>query len=303
MRLLSRFIVATISILPKRFIWIFSKKYIAGEDIKAAVDVAGRLNKQGCTVTIDMLGEAVENIEATYKYKDTYLEIIESVEKNKINGNYSLKPTMFGLQIDESICYENIREIVKKASEFNNFVRIDMEDSSVTDKEIELYKKISAEFPHNVGIVFQAYLKRTKSDIELLCKLKEQGINVNIRLCKGIYSEPDTIAYKTYREIYKSFIDNLDFLLKNNIFTGIATHDKNIVKDSYKLIEKHNSKSYEFQMLYGVTPILRKQIIDNGHKMRIYVPFGKEWKKYSIRRFKENPQIIRHIIKAIFTKN
>lgn len=289
---------------PKKFVWLFSKSYIAGETTDDAIKASKLLNEKGMMVTLDVLGEFIKTLDEAKENKKQYLELIETSEKNKIDGNYSVKPTMFGLLIDKKVCYENIREIVKKAAGYNNFVRIDMEDSQCVVKEIELFRKLKNEFPYNVGLVFQAYMKRTLDDLKKLMDIHTEKSPLNYRLCKGIYVEPPEIAYKKYKEINEHFLEDLEFMFKNNVYSGIATHDKPLIEGAYKLIEKYNvpKEKYEFQMLYGVTPALRKSIIDKGHKMRIYVPFGKEWFGYSTRRLKENPKMTNHIIKAIFVK-
>lgn len=290
--------------MPKNFVWIFSKRYIAGKKIEDAVRVSKDLNKHGIKVTIDLLGEFITKLEEAEKNKIEYIGIIDRIMKEKIDGNFSLKPTMFGLLIDKDVCYQNIREVVARAASYNSFVRIDMEDSQCVDLEIELYRKLKAEFPKNVGLVVQAYLKRTMKDLENLMDLHSKEIPLSYRLCKGIYVEPAEIAYKKYQEINDHFLADLEFMLKNGVYPGIATHDKPLVDGAYKLIEKYNvpKNMYEFQMLYGVTPELRKSIVDKGHTMRVYVPFGEQWFAYSTRRLKENPKMAWLIIKALFVR-
>jgi len=198
MMFFNRIIAAILPFMPKGLVWVFSKKYIAGKTIDNAIRISKELNSQGAMVTIDLLGEFITRLDEAKQNKDEYLGIIENVQKQDINGNYSLKPTMFGLLIDEEACYKNIREIVKKAASFNNFVRIDMEDSQCVDMEIKLFRRLKAEFPQNVGLVLQAYLKRTHQDIENMLDLNTKEVPVNYRLCKGIYVEPEKIAYKKY---------------------------------------------------------------------------------------------------------
>lgn len=269
-----------------------------------AVDVSKKLNAQNCLVTIDLLGEFITELDEAEKNKNEYMTIIETMEAQSIQGNYSLKPTMFGLLIDKEICYENIREIVKKATEYNNFVRIDMEDSQCVDMEIEIFRKLKKEFPKNVGLVLQSYMRRTMDDINNMLDLHTDEVPVNYRLCKGIYVEPENIAYKKYKEINKHFFEDLELMFQKGIYPGIATHDVPLVEGAYKLIEKYKvpKDKFEFQMLYGVTPHLRKSIQDKGYKMRIYIPFGKDWFAYSTRRLKENPKMASDIIKAIFVR-
>jgi len=300
----NKLIASLLPYMPKRFVWVFSKRYIAGKTIEQAITASRKLNQNGIKITVDLLGEFIKTLDKAYKNKEEYLDIIETFEKESIDGNYSLKPTMFGLLIDEKVCYQNIREIVAKAAEYNNFVRVDMEDSQCIDLEIELFRKLKKEFPKNVGLVFQAYIKRTLNDLESLMDLHADDNPLNYRLCKGIYVEPDEIAFKKYDEINQHFLTDLEFLFKNKIYPGIATHDKPLIDGAYKLIEKHKvpKEKYEFQMLYGVTPELRKSIIDKGHTMRVYVPYGEQWFAYSTRRLKENPKMAWLIIKALFVR-
>jgi proline dehydrogenase len=300
----NKFIASILPYFPKSFVWLFSKRYIAGKNVDDAIRASKELNSQGIMVTIDILGEFIKNLNEAETNKNEYIELIDRIEKEKINGNYSLKPTMFGLLLDKEVCYKHIREIVAKAASYNNFIRIDMEDSPCTDMEIEIYRRLKLEFPKNVGLVFQAYLKRTLGDIQNLMDIHIPEAPLNFRLCKGIYVEPAKIAYKSYDEVNQHFIEDIEFCLKNGIYPGIATHDKPVVEGAYKLIEKYNvpREKYEFQMLYGVTPELRKSIMDKGHRMRVYVPFGEQWFGYSTRRLKENPKMAWLIIKAIFVR-
>lgn len=290
--------------MPQKLVWIFSKRYIAGQNLDEAIKVAKKLNSEGNMVTIDLLGEFITKISEAEKNRDEYLEIIERAEEENINGNYSLKPTMFGLLIDKDACYEIIRSIVKKAVENNNFVRVDMEDSQCVDLEIELFRKLKKEFPKNVGLVLQSYMRRTMDDIVDMLDLSTDDNPVNYRLCKGIYVEPENVAYKKYEEINDHFLKDLEYMFKNGIYPGIATHDEKLVNGAYKLIEKYKvpNDKFEFQMLYGVTPSLRKSILNKGYRMRIYVPFGKQWFAYSTRRLKENPKMAQEIMKALFVR-
>ena len=304
MRLFNKLITGILPLMPKNFVWIFSKRYIAGKTIEDAVRVSKGLNNQGYIVTIDLLGEFITRLDEAEKNRNQYLSIIDTIQDNKINGNYSLKPTMFGLLIDEEACYRNIRTIVKKAVAYNNFVRIDMEDSQCVDKEISLFRRLKAEFPNNVGLVLQAYMRRTLDDIKSLMDLHSDEAPLNFRLCKGIYVEPEEIAFKEYHEINANYLKILNFLFKNGIYTGIATHDQYLVENSFHLLKKYQvpEDKYEFQMLYGVTPGLRKSIIDKGHRLRVYIPFGEDWFPYSTRRLKENPKMASLIIKALFVR-
>ena len=287
---------------PKSFVWIFSKRYIAGKTIEDAIRESKALNREGIMITVDLLGEFISNLDQAEENKIEYMNIIDTFEKENIDGNYSLKPTMFGLLLDEEICYKNIREIVAKAADYGNFIRVDMEDSQCVDKEIKLFRRLKKEFPGNVGLVFQAYMKRTLNDIKALEDIHSQANPINYRLCKGIYVEPAEIAYKKYHDINKHFLEDLEYIFSKGMYPGIATHDKPLVEGAFDLIEKYHvpREKYEFQMLYGVTPELRKSIVEKGHRMRVYVPYGSQWFAYSTRRLKENPRMASLIIKALF---
>lgn len=302
--MLSKFISNILPYMPKKLVWVFSKDYIAGETIEDAIKAAKKLNEEGIMTTIDVLGEFIKNLDEAEANKVEYLEVIEAAEKAGVDGNYSLKPTFFGLLIDKKVAYKLIREVVAKAASYNNFVRIDMEDSPCTDLEIELFRKLKEEFPKNVGLVLQSYLKRTHQDIKNLRDLNNEETPLNFRLCKGIYVEPASISYKKYDEINEHFIDDIELMFQEKMYPAIATHDKPVIDGAYELIEKYKvpKDKYEFQMLYGVTPALRKSILENGHRMRVYVPFGKQWFGYCTRRVKENPQMANVIIKALFFK-
>jgi proline dehydrogenase len=300
----NKFIAAILPWFPQKFVWIFSRAYIAGETLDDAIRVSKELNSNGIRVTLDVLGEFIKSLEEADQNRKEYLDLIDISYKNNIDGNFSLKPTSFGLLLDKEICYKHIREIVAKAASYNGFIRIDMEDSPCTTDEIELFRRLKAEFPSNVGLVLQAYMKRTLNDLKEMLDMNSTDIPLNYRLCKGIYIEPAEIAYKKYEEVNQHFLEDLEFMFRNKIYAGIATHDKPLIDGAYELIRKYNvpKNMYEFQMLYGVTPKLRENIVSQGHNMRVYVPFGKQWFGYSTRRLKENPKVASHIMKAIFYK-
>jgi proline dehydrogenase len=303
--MINKMIAAMLPYFPKKFVWIFSRKYIAGETLEDAIRVSRELNASGIMVTMDVLGEFITNLDQAEENKVEYLNVIDVIHQSGINGNLSVKPTMFGLLLDQEVCYRKIREIVARAAKYGNFIRIDMEDSQCTDMEIALYRRLKHEFPKNVGLVLQAYLKRTSKDLEDLMDLHSREVPLNYRLCKGIYVEPAEIAYKKYHEINQHYLENLEFMFRNGIYPGIATHDIPLIEGALRLIEKYNvpADKYEFQMLYGVTPERRKALVEKGHRMRVYVPYGKQWFGYSTRRLKENPKMATQIIKAIFVKH
>jgi proline dehydrogenase len=300
----NRFIAAILPYFPKKFIWIFSRSYISGETLDDAMRVSKDLNSKNMKVTLDVLGEFIKTLDEAEANRNEYLNLIDISYKNHIDGNFSIKPTSFGLLLDKEKCYQYVKEIVAKAATYNGFIRIDMEDSPCTDDEISLFRRLKAEFPSNVGLVIQAYLRRTFEDLEQMLDLNSPEMPLSYRLCKGIYIEPEAIAFKKYEEINSHYLEDLEFILRNKIHVGIATHDKPLIEGAYNLIKKYNvpKHMYEFQMLYGVTPRLRESIVNEGHTMRVYVPFGKQWFGYSTRRLKENPKMASHIMKAVFYK-
>ena len=302
--MINKMIAGILPYMPKKIVWMFSKEYIAGETIEDAIRNAKKLNEEGILTTIDVLGEFITTLDEAEANKQEYLDVIEKAEKAGVEGNYSLKPTFFGLLIDKEVAFKHIRDVVVKAASYDNFVRIDMEDSPCTDMEIDMYRRLKKEFPNNVGLVVQSYLKRTHQDIKDLKDIHSEEAPVNLRVCKGIYVEPEEIAFKNYDEVNEHFVDDIELMLKEGMYPGIATHDIPVVEGAYKLIEKLNipNDKYEFQMLYGVTPTLRKSIVDEGHRMRVYVPFGEHWFGYCTRRVKENPKMAGVLIKALFKK-
>lgn len=301
----NKIVAGTLPFAPKKFVWLFSKRYIAGELMEDALGVSRSLNQQGIFVTVDLLGEFIHTLQEAEQNKENYLEIVRRFNEEKIEGSFSIKPTSFGLLIDYDKTYEYIREVLLEASKSDNFVRIDMEDSQCTSLEIKLYMRLKEEFPKNVGLVLQAYLRRTYNDIQqLLQDSHSMQSPLNFRLCKGIYVEDEQIAYKDRHEIRHHFLKDMELMFREGIFVGIATHDSFLVNEAFELIEKHKVPKhlYEFQMLYGVTPALRDRIVSAGHNMRIYVPFGKDWFGYCSRRIKENPKMVQDIMKALFVR-
>jgi proline dehydrogenase len=294
---INKIIVAIVQMMPKSVVWIFSKRYIAGKSLDEAIQLVKKLNEKDIYATIDVLGEAIQNKDEAIVAKNECLKVLNAIEEYKLKANLSLKPTQLGLNLDAEFAYNQASEILKRASELNNFVRLDMEDSPYTDATINLYKKLIINY-ENVGIVVQAYLKRTLDDVIILNKL-----NANYRLCKGIYVEAPSIAYKDKQVIRDNFVKILEKMLKTGNYVGIATHDEFLINESYRLIRELNipKNKFEFQMLLGVREDLRDKINSEGYKIRIYVPFGEHWYKYSVRRLKENPSIAGLVFKNIFS--
>lgn len=296
MSTLNNTIVKFVELLPKPIVKIFAQRYIAGDTLQDAIRVVKELNSRGIYATMDVLGEAIQTKSEALQAKKECLEVLEAIKDNNLMANLSVKPTQLGLALDKEYGLKETAEVVARAKELNNFVRLDMEDSPYTDATFELLKCLREKFD-NVGVVVQAYLKRTLSDVQLLNK-----IGTNYRLCKGIYIEPEEIAYKDKQKIRDNYLEILKTMLKDGNYVGIATHDDYLVNGALKLLKEMNvpKDKYEFQMLYGVKEDLRDKINEAGHKIRIYVPFGKQWYKYSIRRLKENPQVAWYITKSIF---
>lgn len=261
-----------------------------------AVDTVSALNQNNLMATIDVLGELIDNKDEAVKSKNENIEVLNAIDKNKLNCNLSIKLTMLGLKIDYDFCRKLVTEILEHAKALNIFVRIDMEDSSVTESTISLFEEVRKSF-NNVGIVIQAYLRRSEADIIRLTK-----IGANFRICKGIYIEPEEIAFKDDQEIRQNFLKILKIALEKKSYCAIATHDEYLIKESVKIIRelRLDRNEYEFQMLLGVRENLRSEAVAKGHRMRIYVPFGKRWYEYSIRRFKENPNLAGQVLKSIF---
>jgi proline dehydrogenase len=303
--MLNRFIVWLLQYMPEGLVWIFSKRYIAGKTRKDAFTVTRELNSKGIKVSLDVLGEFTTRNEQIEYYKKEYLTTIEETAKHNLEASFSIKPTMFGLLMDKELCYHNLKEIIAKAASYNFFIQVDMEDSQCTDMEIELFNRLYTEFPDHVGFVFQAYMRRTLNDIKNLTAIHPHKNLGSLRICKGIYVEPKEIAYKGKQEIRDHFLEDLEYMFRNNIYAAIATHDKMLVDGACLLIEKYQvpKVQFEFQMLYGVTPRLRNSILQKGYNMRVYVPFGKDWFNYCTRRLKENPFMMWDLIKALFVRN
>jgi proline dehydrogenase len=299
MNILNKVLVPSISVLPKGVVKIFANKYIAGDKLSDAVNTVKNLNQKKLMATVDVLGESIKEKSEAVNSKNENLKVLEAIHSNKLDCNLSIKLTMLGLNIDYDFCREQVTEILEKAKSINTFVRIDMEDSSVTESTIRIFEESKKNF-ENVGIVIQAYLRRSEKDI-----LRLTDIGANFRICKGIYVEPEDIAFKDGNEIRNNFLKILRLALERKSYVGIATHDEFLIKESVKMLKEMNLRKdeYEFQMLLGVKESIREEAVAKGHRMRIYVPFGQRWYEYSIRRFKENPNLAGQVLKSIFTGN
>ena len=286
--------------VPKRLVKPIAMRYIAGEGLEDAVRVVRGLNARGMMATIDVLGEDVSAREESEQAREACARVLKTVQEERLNANLSIKLTQFGLKIDETLGYENVNKILQIAQDRRNFVRIDMEDSSITGSTLDLYERLRSEGFDNVGVVIQAYLRRSEEDVRKLIRVR-----ANVRIVKGIYVEPETIAFKDREEIRRNYLKLLRMLLEARCFLAIATHDEFLVKGAFQFIREMDlpQSAYEFQMLYGVRAKLRDQILAKGRRMRIYVPFGTHWYSYSMRRFQENPQMVRYLLQALLVKN
>jgi proline dehydrogenase len=297
MSLFEKLVSKTIMHVPGPIVEHFANGYIAGENLAAAVDTTARLNSKGMEATIDILGEFIKTKDEAIFYKEQCIEIFKEIKNHNLNANVSLKPTQMGLQLDTEFAFANILEIVKTAKESNNFVRIDMEDTPCTNATLVLFERLRRDYEGHVGTVLLAYLRRTSDDIDNL----SQGYQ-NYRLCKGIYNEPRSLAWKDYQTVNLSYVHCLEKLFNSKAYVGIATHDERLVFEAMKLIRQYGLQrnQYEFQMLLGVDEELREVILKAGHRLRVYVPYGRDWLPYSRRRLKENPMIARHALKQMF---
>lgn len=289
--MIDKLVSKSIPFIPKPIVKVFASKYIAGEEVTDAVKVTKRFESKGGMTTIDVLGEYVTSKGQALKETAMQKMVIDAIVNENIPTYLSVKPTSVGMGIDADFGYENIHEIISYANERNVFVRLDMENSPFTDLTLDYYRKLREAGFENVGFVIQAYLKRSMNDLEQLKDYKP-----NTRLCKGIYIEPEEIAYKEYTQVQDNYIAMFDYMLNNGYYVGIATHDDRLLNHAVSVIKERNLErsQYEFQMLLGVRENKRDEILKE-HPMRIYVPFGIDWYGYSIRRFNENPKMAKTV--------
>ena len=300
MNLANQFILSAIQLLPKPLVKRFAMRYIAGEGLDDAVRLVRAIHSNQMIGTMDVLGENISTREESLAAVRECEEVLHSINRNHLDANLSIKLTQFGLKIDEEFYHSNVKRLLEIASGTNNFVRMDMEDSSTTSETLELYGRLRSEGFENVGVVIQANMRRSEEDVRKLVSKK-----ANIRLCKGAYIEPEAIALRGKKEIRLNYLNLLEMLLKGKCYVGIATHDDFLIGAAYQTIREMNlqKSDYEFQMLFGVKSKLRDKIVADGHRLRVYVPFGQCWYAYSIRRFKENPQMVRYVLRALFSKD
>jgi proline dehydrogenase len=295
MSVFNRMLVAGLPLVPKAIVGRVASRYVAGETLDDAIRTVRNLNQQGAMATMDVLGEEVSERGKATAAVEEYLRVFEGIDREKIDSNVSIKLTLLGLKIDEAFCRDNVARIAETAKRYGNFVRIDMEDHTTTDATLRIYRELQQRYG-NLGAVFQAYMRRTLSDID---GLPAQGASV--RLCKGIYVEPRRIAWKGYDTVRANYVQALEKLIVRGVYVGIATHDEYLACAATALVEKHGLKrdQYEFQMLLGVDEELRRILIEAGHRLRVYVPYGRDWYPYSIRRLRENPEMAGHVLRSL----
>ena len=317
MGIVDRLVLLMVRISPRFVIRWVSRRYIAGVDIDAASRTIRRLQSQGCCATLDVLGEEIQSIDEVSFFESEYQMALQRLIDDDLDANLSIKPTAFGLLIDEVYAREKITALTAAAGDHHIHVRLDMEDHRVTDGTIRILKHIQEAGYSNIGIVLQGRLFRTAEDIQSLTE--ELGAYADFRICKGIYLEPAEIAHTGHAQIVDATCEAIDAALAAGAYVGIATHDDKIVESTRKSLSRHGlgpsyedkrknappsrkgkGPGYEYQMLLGVRGELRRALVAEGHRVRIYIPYGKQWYEYSMRRLRENPTIARHILKAFF---
>lgn len=303
MSILDKLVVMALPLAPKSVVKRFASRYVAGETMEEMLETVRQFNQRGMMATVDVLGEFIHQKDEALQAAQEYKKILAAISREKLDANISVKLSQMGLLLDHDLCYEIMEDLIATAAKYRNFVRIDMEDSACTTDTIKIYLNLRRKFD-NVGIVLQAYLRRALGDTrEITRDLERLGVAANFRLCKGIYVEPRLIAFKDHKLINKNYILVLEEMFKTRAYVGIATHNEELVWEAMRLIDYYHPKreEYEFQMLLGVDPELRHIILDGGHRLRVYVPYGKHWYAYCMRRLKENPGLAWHIIKNLFS--
>lgn len=282
--------------------FFLAKRYVASETLQGALPIVAALNAKGLHVTLDLLGEYVSDRNVALAARDCYIDLVQQLAHKRdsegMDATISIKLSMMGQKIDQDFCLDNLRQLLTTAKTHDVFVRLDMEGSDITESTISLFEKVYPDFPDHVGIVLQAYLKRTKGDIERMCDL-----NARVRLCKGAYSEPASIAYQDMKVIRERYLEYMKMLIQGARYPGIATHDDLMINATKQFVAENDISHdrFEFQMLYGMRPETQAQIAQDGYHMRVYVPYGTEWFPYYSRRLREL-KTIGFILRTAFRK-
>ncbi len=297
MSFFDRLVVATLPLVPKFIVGKVASRYVAGETLDDAVRTIQELNQEGASCTVDLLGEEIRDAAKASLAVEEYLRVLEAIQQHGLDCNISIKPTQFGLDIDEDLCRDNYEKVVKAAHADGCFVRLDMEDRNTVDATLKIYRYLHEHYG-NVGPVFQAYMRRTLQDIEDL-----PDDVARVRICKGIYIEPREAAWKGFDTVRLNYVQALEKLFAKDIYVGIATHDEYLACAAVGLIDRMGiaPDRYEFQMLLGVENQLRRILLAEGHPLRVYVPYGADWYLYSMRRLRENPQVAGNVTRALLS--
>jgi proline dehydrogenase len=291
--LLDKAIVLMLPVVPKPVVQLFSSRYIAGSTLDDAVEVVRSLNGDGKLATIAVLGEEITCESDACAIAQAYRDVFTAIDREQLESAVSVKLTALGLNLSYDLCRENLESVLREAAANGNFVRIDMEDSSTTSETLRLYRELRESGIDNVGVVLQAYLRRTLDDIQALADLKP-----NVRICKGIYIEPPALAFTDYDAVRENYVRALDALLESGAYVGIATHDEWLIGRALERVAGLDPSEYELQMLLGVRSERASELVAAGHRLRIYVPFGEHWYQYSLRRLQENPAMAGTIARA-----
>jgi proline dehydrogenase len=287
-----RALARMLPVVPRPIVRRIAERYIAGTDLKDACRVVARLNGAGKMATIDVLGEEISARDEARRITITYDRVFDTIDLEGLDSNVSVKLTALGLKLDSDFCRGNLQHVVEFAAGKGNFVRIDMEDSSCTEDTLRIYRELRERGYDNLGVVLQASLRRTLGDIRALADLRP-----NVRLCKGIYLEPPEIAFREFHEVRANFVAALDLLLAQGSYVGIATHDEWLIEEALGSVDRLGleREEYEFQMLLGVRSRRGDELVGDGHRLRVYIPFGEYWYSYALRRLQENPKIAGYI--------
>jgi proline dehydrogenase len=288
--LLDRALVRLLPAVPKPVVQRLSSRYIAGSTLEDALRVVRALNDEGKLATIDVLGEEISSHDEARAIAGQYHDVLAQIDEQGLNSNISVKLTGLGLELDHELCRDNLEAVVRDAAARGSFVRIDMEDSSTTERTLQLYRTLRDAGHANLGVVLQAYMRRTLDDLP--------GLD-NVRLCKGIYVEPHSIAYRDFHEVRANYVRALERLVTQRSYVGIATHDEYLIQEGLRVVREAglSREQYEFQMLLGVRPERGDELVADGHRLRIYVPYGTDWYEYSLRRLQENPKIAGYVVR------
>ncbi|MBN16900.1 MAG: hypothetical protein CMB37_01905 [Euryarchaeota archaeon] len=317
MGLIGRIMVGLTKCLPRFFVAGVAKRYVAGRDVESAVRVMKKLSKEGACFTVDVLGEEISTLAEAQFFIDEYDRVLAAIVEHDLDANLSIKPTAFGLLIDENQAYENIERLLSNAAENDIFVRLDMEDHRVTQATIDIVLRMHAKGFTNVGTVLQSRLFRTSADIDSICN--QLGPGADFRICKGVYLEDESISHTDYQPIVDALKKDIDHMLDRGAYIGIASHDHPVINHALATltargmgsgksdprsgaagVRKGKGAGYEFQMLLGVRGNVRRKLSRDGHRTRVYIPYGERWYEYSMRRLDENPDVAMHIVKSLF---